>query len=189
VATKKKPAKKTATAVYQPGMRFDLACGQNKQDGFIGIDVQKIDGVDMVFDLEEYPWPIEDDCAEELFCSHFVEHTRDLCAFMDEAWRICRDGATVTLVHPYYTSIRAWQDPTHLRAINEVTWYYFSREWREQQKLDHYPLQCDFTVEAITAFFNEPWNLKSEEAKTFAQQHYFNVISDLTVVLKAKKTN
>jgi tRNA G46 methylase TrmB len=36
-------------------------------------------------------------------------------------------------------------------------------------------------------FFNEPWNQKSEEARRFAAQHYFNVVSDIMVELKVKK--
>ena len=184
MATKKPSTKKKK----QDLIRYDLACGQSKREGFIGVDIEKMDGVDIVCDLEAYPWPIESDTADEIHCSHFVEHLTDFCAFMDETWRICKDGATLTFVHPYQTSTRAWQDPTHKRAINEVSWYYFNQEWRAMQKLDHYPVQCDFEVVSITAFYNEPWNLKSEEAKQFAMQHYWNVISDLTVVLKAKKS-
>lgn len=184
MATAKKATKKKAKVV-----KYDLACGQNKQEGFIGVDQEKIDGVDIVCDLLAYPWPIESDSADELFCSHFVEHLVDLCGFMDECWRILKDGGKIVLIHPYQTSTRAWQDPTHKRAINEVTWYYFNAEWRAMQKLDHYPVKCDFDVEVITASYNEPWNLKSEEARQFAMMHYWNVVSDLTVTLKAKKSS
>lgn len=169
------------------GPRYDLACGQNRREGFVGIDATKGDCVDMVVDLEAYPWPIETSSAEELHCSHFVEHVEDLCAFMDEAYRIAKPDATMTIIHPYYTSVRAWQDPTHRRAINEVTWYYFNTEWRETQRLDHYPVQCDWEVVSIAAAYNDPWHLKSAETQEFARLHYFNVISDLTVILKAKK--
>lgn len=169
-------------------VRLDLACGQNRREGFTGIDCIPGDGVDLVVDLvDQRPWPFEDGSVDELHCSHFVEHLTDLCGFMDEAWRIAKDGATFTILHPYYTSIRAWQDPTHVRAINEVTWYYFSRAWRELQRLDHYPVACDWEVVSITTQWNEPWNLKSEEARQFALAHYFNVVSDLTVILKANK--
>ena len=183
-------AKKTTTSRKKKTklVKYDLACGQNRQEGFTGIDVIAGPGVDIVHDLvNDRPWPIASDSADEIFCSHFVEHLYDLCSFMDECWRILKDGGTMILVHPYQTSTRAWQDPTHVRAINEVTWYYFSKEWRELQKLDHYPLKCDFEVDTISAAYNEPWNLKSEESRQFAMAHYWNVISDLTVILKAKK--
>lgn len=169
-------------------VKLDLACGQNRREGFTGVDCVDGENVDLVVDLERYPWPFEDDSVDELHCSHFIEHVPDLCGFIDEAWRVAKDDATFTIVCPYYTSIRAWQDPTHVRGITEVTFYYFQRSWRELQRLDHYPVKCDWEVESITAFWNEPWNLKSEEAKQFAMRHYFNAVSDLNVVLKARKS-
>lgn len=183
----KKPVQRKPRAKKPVELKYDLACGQSKREGFIGIDLVKSEGVDMVFDLEAFPWPLESDTADELHASHYIEHVHDLLAFFDEAWRVCKDGAIFTIICPYYTSIRAWQDPTHVRAISEATFQYFTREWRESQKLDHYPVQCDWEIESLTAAYNPPWHLKSEEARMFAQQHYFNVISDITVVLKAKK--
>lgn len=188
MATAKKTTTKRAPARKKPiEVKYDLACGQNKREGFVGIDIVKAEGVDMVFDLEAFPWPLDSDSADELHASHYIEHVHDLFAFFDEAWRVAKDGATFTIVCPYYTSIRAWQDPTHVRPISEATFLYFSREWRESQKLDHYPVQCDWVTETITAAYNPPWHLKSEEARQFAALHYLNVISDITVVLKAKK--
>lgn len=169
-------------------MKLDLACGQNKAKGFKGVDIAPGEGVDFVWDLEKFPWtPFEDYSVSEVNISHYLEHTKDLLKFMDEVWRICEDGAKVTIVSPYYTSIRAWQDPTHTRAISEATFLYFQKEWREMNKLNHYPITCDFEVTKMMVFFNPPWDKKSEEARQFAQQHYFNVISDIMIELKAKK--
>ena len=65
---------------------INLACGQNRvdhinsttqqKDGvFFGVDIVKTDAVDAVIDLEQFPWDIESESAEELVCSHYVEHT------------------------------------------------------------------------------------------------------------------
>lgn len=169
-------------------MKLDIACGQNKQKGFKGVDIAPGEGVDFVWDLEQFPWkPFEDDSVEEVHVSHYAEHTKDLMKFMDEIWRICRDGAKVTIVGPYYTSIRCWQDPTHTRALSEATWMYFNSEWRKLNKLDHYPIKSNFAVTNMVVFFNPPWDKKTEEARLFAQQHYWNVISDIVVELKVVK--
>lgn len=169
-------------------MKLDIACGQNKREGFKGVDIAPGPGVDFVCDLEQFPWkPFEDSSVTEAHVSHYAEHTKDLIAFMNEVWRICEDGAKVTIVGPYYTSIRAWQDPTHTRALSEATWLYFQKPWREINKLDHYNIHCDFEVKNLVLFFNEPWNQKSEEAKRFAVQHYHNVVSDMLVELTVKK--
>jgi tRNA G46 methylase TrmB len=39
----------------------------------------------------------------------------------------------------------------------------------------------------MVVFFNEPWNQKSEEARRFAQNHYFNAVSDIMVELTVRK--
>lgn len=169
-------------------MKLDLACGQNKQQGFKGVDIAPGPGVDFVVDLEKFPWKeFEDGSVEEIYCSHYVEHVPDLMKFMNEVWRICEDNAKVVFVAPYYTSIRAWQDPTHKRAISEATWPYFNEDWRKANKLDHYPIKSNFEIKNMVVFFNPPWDKKTEEARIFAQQHYWNVISDMIIELKAIK--
>lgn len=169
-------------------MKLDIACGQNKQKGFKGIDIAPGEGVDYVWDLEKFPWePIKSDSIEEVYVSHYAEHTKDLIKFMNEVYRICMDGAKVTILGPYYTSIRAWQDPTHTRALSEATWMYYNQDWLKANKLDHYPITCNYNVEKMIVFFNPPWDKKSEEARQFAQQHYFNVVSDILVELKVVK--
>jgi predicted SAM-dependent methyltransferase len=169
-------------------MKLDIACGQNKQKGFKGIDIVPGPEVDFVWDLEKFPWePIPDNSVEEVYVSHYAEHTKDLIKFMDEVYRICVPGAKVTILGPYYTSIRCWQDPTHTRALSEATWMYYNQDWLKANKLNHYPIHCDFDVINMVVFFNPPWDKKSEEARQFAQQHYFNVVSDILVELKVKK--
>jgi len=169
-------------------MKLDIACGQNKQSGFKGVDIAPGPGVDFVWDLEKYPWePFKDDSVEEVYVSHYAEHTKDLMKFMDEIWRICIPDAKVTIIGPYYTSIRAWQDPTHTRALSEATWIYFNKDWRVANKLDHYPIKSNFEIKNIMVFFNPPWDKKSEEARQFAAQHYWNVISDILVELRVIK--
>jgi hypothetical protein len=169
-------------------MKLDIACGQNKQPGFKGVDIAPGPGVDFVWDLEKYPWePFKDDSVEEVYVSHYAEHTKDLMKFMDEIWRICIPDAKVTIIGPYYTSIRAWQDPTHTRALSEATWLYFNKDWRVANKLDHYPIKSNFEIKNIMVFFNPPWDKKSEEARQFAAQHYWNVISDILVELRVIK--
>ena len=176
-----------SVAVKIDTLKLDLACGQSKREGFVGVDRSALPGVDVVCDLETFPWPWADDSVQEIFCSHYVEHTRDLIAFMNEVYRVCQDGATVTLVHPYLKSVRAFQDPAHVRFIPEQTWAYFSREWRTVNKLDHYPITAHFDPITIVAIYAPPWHLKSDEARQFAVTHYWDVIQDLTVTLMVKK--
>jgi len=56
-------------------VKYDLACGQRKQPGFIGVDVVQTADVDIVWDLTQYPWPFaSDQSCGEVHCSNFFEH-------------------------------------------------------------------------------------------------------------------
>ena len=152
----------------------------------MGVDIAPGDGVDFVWDLEKFPWmPFKDNSVEEAHVSHYAEHTKDLMSFMNEVWRICEDGAKITVIGPYYTSIRCWQDPTHTRVISEATFLYYNKEWMVTNKLDHYGIKADFDF-GFGYDFMPDWAMRSEEAKAFALRHYTNVVSDIQVVLTKK---
>ena len=166
-------------------VKLDLACGQNKTEGYFGVDIAPGEKVDAVVDLEKYPWPIRTNSAEEIVCNHYLEHVTDLMAFMNEVYRILKPGGKITIVSPYYTSMRCWQDPTHKHAISEATFLYYNKGWRDTNKLDHYPIDCDFdyTYGYVVA---PEWANRSDEARSFAIKYYWNVVSDIQAVLTKK---
>ena len=104
--------------------KLDLGCGMAKQLGFIGVDRIAFDGVDVIHDLEIFPWPFKDESVDEVFCSHYIEHTPDMIKFMDEMYRILKVGGKAQITAPYYANMRCWQDPTHKRAISEASSIY-----------------------------------------------------------------
>lgn len=109
-------------------LRLDLACGEIKKEGFVGVDIAPLPGVDIVHDLAKFPWPFQDQSVDEVIVSHYVEHAPDLIAFMNELYRITKPGAKVCITGPYYSSIRCWQDPTHVQALSEETFSYFNKK-------------------------------------------------------------
>ena len=174
--------KKKSRQKKQKLLKLDLACGGNKQPGFHGVDIAKLPNVDQVVNLEKFPWPWADESVEEVFCSHYIEHTPDLIAFMDELYRILVVGGKVTVYAPYYSSMRAWQDPTHKRAISEATFLYYNKGWRESQKLDHYPIKCDFDF-TYGYLLAPEWAARAIDVQQFAIHHYINVVNDIAVTL------
>ena len=177
-------ATKAQKTKEQPApVRIDLGCGNNKREGFTGVDLIKTDAVDIVFDLDRPKWTFaKDNSVDEIHCSHFIEHTADLIAFMGECHRILKPGGQMVVIAPYYTSIRCWQDPTHKRAISEHTFLYFNRQWREMNGLTHSPSDTDFDFN-FNYFLDPAWAARSDEAKAFAIKHYWNVVSDIQVAL------
>lgn len=169
-------------------VKVDLACGQSKQEGFVGVDIWE--GADIVHNLFTFPYPFEDNSVDEIFCSHFIEHlpmdyvehngkNKDLLfAFMDEVHRILKPGGKAHFIFPNAKSSRAFQDPTHRRFIPEQTVAYFNKQWRELNKLDHYNVECDFTFQTGRAE-NASIVTRNQEYKQFATQHYWDVVDDI----------
>lgn len=190
-----------ATKTDEP-LRLSLACGDNKPEGFKGVDIAKTKSADYVQNLLVFPWDqFKDNSVDEIECSHFVEHIPHgdgyhdpFFQFFDEIYRILKPAefdpsnpniptkGFARITCPYYSSMRAWQDPTHQRAISEASFLYLNKQWRIDNKLDHYPVECDFDF-TYGYVLTPDWQNRSQEAQTFAIQHYKNVVSDIQVIL------
>ena len=198
-------------------LKLDIACGLDKREGFYGIDIIPQKEVDCVMDLQRFPWDIESNSAEEIYCGHFAEHIKhenvaarvqdvvnksttfeefkkninapeftnmpdEFVRFMNEVYRILKPGGKLVIVCPYYTSGRAYGDPTHTRYIGDYTFYYFNKEWRDKNAVGHLLMECDFDVRYSYGIQNE-MTLKSEEVRN---QHFlrdWNVIDDIYATL------
>jgi len=120
------------------GIQLDIGCGANKQGpDWVGLDVQKLPGVDIIWDINIHPWePLPDACAIRAVCSHLVEHIPPVAItekgtrfpfveFMDEVWRILKPDGQFAISCPHGASPGMLQDPTHINFLNENTWLYF----------------------------------------------------------------
>lgn len=92
---------------------IDLGCGPNKRSGALGADHYAYPGVDLVFNLDEMPWPIKSDSFDKVFAHHVIEHVGSIPKFMSEIHRIARKDASVKIVTPHFSSVDSWKDPTH----------------------------------------------------------------------------
>lgn len=117
------------TSIKDTFFNLDIGCGFNCQEGFKGLDRRKEVNPDFCHDIEDYPWPIEDNSCRTVLASHVIEHLNPkyLIDFFNEAWRILRPDGNLCIAVPYAGSFGAYQDPTHTRpGFNEATWLYFT---------------------------------------------------------------
>jgi hypothetical protein len=124
----------------------DVGCGKSKQPGFIGMDIIKFDGVDIVHDVKVTPWPFEDNSIDEVHSSHFVEHLsgEERIPFFNELYRVMKVGAKATIVCPNWSHERAYGDPTHKwPPISTWTFFYINKGWRDVNA-PHVGYTCDF---------------------------------------------
>lgn len=107
-------------------MKIDFGCGQRKKEGYVGVDKLSFSGVDVVHDLNIFPYPFEDDTAEDIWMDNILEHLDNPLKVMEEIYRISRDGARVVVGVPYFRSFYATIDPTHKNFFG-VWWFnYFN---------------------------------------------------------------
>lgn len=183
-------------------LKLSLACGDRKPEGFKGVDIVKTDAADYVVDLLKFPWvEFADNSVDEIECTCFVEHiphgdsrNDPFFQFFDEMYRILKPAefdpnnpniplkGFARISCPYYSSSRAWWDPTHHRAISEQSFLYFNKQWRIDNKMDHYPVSCDFDF-SYGYILTPEWQNRSQDTQMFAIAHYINVVSDIQVQL------
>lgn len=104
---------------------LDVGCGKRKVPGAIGIDIALLPGVDIVHDLNTFPWPFEDNYFDEIHCYHYLEHAENLITVIEEFYRILKYDGKVIIRVPHYSSRLAWVDPTHKRAFSLGSFDYY----------------------------------------------------------------
>ena len=113
---------------------LDIGCGKrkfaskNSSDRVIGMDLVKLDGVDVVCNIDKTPWPFRDNEFDIVIANHILEHVSDIVKTMDEVWRVSKPGALIKIKVPYHSSIGAFTDPTHKRSFSYRSMDYFSNE-------------------------------------------------------------
>lgn len=185
-------------------MRLNLGCGNHKLQGWVNVDKEPACAPDQVVDLEKLPWPWPDDAAEEALFHHSLEHlgasTEIYLGIIKELYRVCRDGAKVTITVPHPRHDHFLDDPTHVRPVTAGGLEMFSqaknREW-QAKGVANTPLALylgvDFAVMSVNMRPDPAWAEKFLSGKFTKQQMreaeltHNNVVTAITVVLQAVK--
>lgn len=171
-------------------LKLDLGCGKNKRAGFIGVDMNGFDGVDVVCDLRD-KWKWEDDSISEVVSSHFIEHltSEERIHFVNELYRVLKPSAKATIITPSWSSNRAYGDLTHQwPPVSEFWYYYLSKAWRTTNAPHNDGYTCDF--EATWGYSTHPdLQVRNQEyqmhALTFWKEAAQDIIATLTKTPKS----
>lgn len=131
-------------------LKVDIGCGDNKVPDTIGVDIERLPGVDIICNLERLPWPFKDSSFEEVFCSHLLEHFSDTVEIMEEIYRISKNGAIVNIIVPHVSYEGAFRDPTHKSFFTTRTFEYFTME---TDNIPSYYSKAIFKIEKIKLIF------------------------------------
>lgn len=108
-------------------IKLDVGCGWRKENGYVGLDIRDIEGVDIVHDVCEFPWPLPYNCCTEIrmvlvWCCIEPKYR---IKFMDELWRIAKPGCVVSIKAVHTMSQYLPHDPIYYTGANEMTFCYF----------------------------------------------------------------
>jgi ubiquinone/menaquinone biosynthesis C-methylase UbiE len=108
--------------------RLNIGCGEKKFKGWINLDSSKEVKPDKIHDLNRYPYPFKDNEIDEIYADNVLEHLDSIVKPLEEIWRICRNGAKITIRVPLAPTYWSFLDPTHKQFFTFNTFNYFTKE-------------------------------------------------------------
>ena len=137
------------TDLFRP-TTLNIGCGLDWNQDAINIDIENTGAEDITLDISE-DW--EKICrfheterfgviylAEESFdiikASCVLEHVNDLARTLRNITKLLKPGGWLYLRYPHQDSLGAWQDPTHVRGMNEHLMKYLY-EWSDYINLEN----------------------------------------------------
>jgi SAM-dependent methyltransferase len=118
---------------------MNLGSGKDYKLGWINVDILERAQPDLLIDLgQSGPLPIrkstqgvgevliEENSLSAIYANNVLEHVPDLPCLMTNLLALLKDDGILEVEVPYEKSMTAWQDPTHLRAMNKNSWLYYT---------------------------------------------------------------
>lgn len=163
--------------------KLNLGCGTDIRKDYINIDFINGNGVDIVHNLNQTPYPFEDDYFDEIYASHVLEHLDgDWFKIIKELYRIMKRGGRLLIKVPHFTSATAFienhrrffryrsfetfEDQKTLKALDQIDYYKFkivSRKiiFNKWPLFYNYPIELFSNINKTAAIIYENTFLRS----------------------------
>ena len=102
-----------------------LGCGNSKIQNTVSVDINSKANPDIVWDLNNVPWPIEDNKFDRTIALNVIEHLNDTLKLLKEIYRVSKNNAIINILVPHFSSGAAFVDPTHKSYFSYRTFDYF----------------------------------------------------------------
>lgn len=158
-------------------MKLYFGCGKHKVDGFVGVDKLRMETVNVVHDMNLFPYPFSDNSIEEVLLLNILEHLPNTIRVMEEIWRICKDCAPLKILVPYYNSPGAYQDPTHVSFFTEHTFDYFTEDGTSELSVYNYYSIARFKIVSIIPYQRPMLNILPKRIQWFLAHHFSTIHS------------
>lgn len=130
-----------ATPTRKPVTRLHIGSGKDYKPGWFNVDIQASTRPDAILDLgQAVSLPLDIDSEQsgpvrltagtvkQIYANNVLEHVPDLSTLMSNCLALLETGGQMTIEVPHERAPGAWQDPTHVRAMNDRSWLYYT-DW------------------------------------------------------------
>jgi SAM-dependent methyltransferase len=93
--------------------------------GAIHVDIASDTNPDIIFDLNNTPYPFPDNSVNVIVAISILEHLSNFLGAMAEIHRIAKPGASVYILVPHFSSAASFVDPTHCQHLSARSCDYF----------------------------------------------------------------
>ena len=104
--------------------KLNLGCGTDIRKGWINLDIAKIPGVDIVYDINKLPIPFKNEVFDYILCNDVLEHV-EYVPLMKELHRILKEYGIIEIKVPHFSSRNNFVDPTHKKFFSFQTFEFF----------------------------------------------------------------
>ena len=107
--------------------KLSVGCGRRSPElNLIRLDISADVNPDVVWNLDQTPFPFSDSMFSEIECWDVIEHLSDIPKSLEEFHRILSSGGILKITTPHFSCANSYVDPTHKWHLSYFSFDYFS---------------------------------------------------------------
>lgn len=142
---------------------LEIGCGKNpykpkEREKVVHLDKIKLPDVEIVWNLNKFPYPFKDNEFDVIIAKHVIEHLDNIIKVMEELWKILKPNGLLKITVPYAKHTSAFQNPTHKHFFTCFTFDY--RDSEGYAKNLFYELKTKAKFKIVKKELRFPWPYK-----------------------------
>lgn len=144
---------------------LEIGAAENPQRGYRGkkgekiirLDIKKMPHINVVHNLEKFPYPFKNNEFDVIYASHVLEHLDDTLKVLKELHRISKPNAKIVIIVPHFSGYTAWSNPDHKKAFAADAFRRLPPDFRIEKIEMHYSFMGDgrpLSVRVVDRFFS-----------------------------------
>ena len=143
---------------------LNLGCGMDifkstDEIEWINLDCKYMEGVDVIYDLNNIPYPILKESVDIIVMNDILEHLDEPSKVMEECYRLLKKGGKLKIRLLYWNHIHNYNDPQHKHVFGPRYVEFFTKASHRLYYFDFHfdsmELEYTFDVKAKEKYGND----------------------------------